>query len=129
MTAPPKKTDKNKDLDDLLYRWHDYCRTYNMTKGYAPCAAGCNNWKSSKQYDTDTTTHGDNLDAAQVVEFDEFMDKLHADHELYYIAICQDAKNIYSGVSTFSHPKMPKGEEGKITTAKARARVIAEFLG
>lgn len=123
------RTDNSALLDDLLIRWHEHCKRFSMAKGYSARAAGCDSWQASKQYDTETTTHSDNLDHAQVREFDEFMDKLHSDRPQYYLAIALNAKNLSVGAFVYSNPRLPKGGELKALTVAARQFAIDKFLG
>ncbi|MGL4640424.1 MAG: hypothetical protein ACRCVX_11950 [Shewanella sp.] len=114
-------------LDELLIAWH---QAYNHTgRAYPTVASGCTNSLTSKQYDTETTTHYDNLDAGDLSDFSDFMDTLHEDRCDYYRALCEDARNLYFGVEVYRNPLLPKGEAMRHLLGLARSFAIREFLG
>lgn len=107
--------DVNARLDDLLSRWDHWAQTQRVTKGYAPKALVCGDFRISRQYDYDNGAMDADIEdgTMKVVHF-----HLAETPEPYRSALYCQARNLRLGLDVWASPRLP-GDP------MARAQVLA----
>ena len=91
-------------LDDLLIRWHHACKHYRHTRGFNSRAPGTDGYRPSRQYDDTNGALDHHLEASQVEAVDFEVSQLQ---EPYRSAIHANARNLSSGSTVWSSPRIP----------------------
>lgn len=99
--------ESNEVLNELLVSWHIRCKHYVYGKDYPSTSAGFSDWRASRQYDDengalDTDIHASTLDTLNA--------EIYALDHPYQDAIHIQARNLYTGKSTWTSPRLPAGE-------------------
>jgi len=112
-------------LDDILSRWHHWASTACMVRGFAPLAAGCWNYRASRQYDdANGALDGDLEDSTMaVVDFQvsEMRDPWRA-------AIHAHARNLNIGRSVWRSPRLPEDRQVRADLVREACCMLAKRL-
>ena len=110
-------------LDDLLYRWHAWSQTDDPGRGYNRRALVCGDFRISRQYDDCNGQLDADVDKAQVhaVEF-----AVRQMAEPWRWAIYANARAIYTGAAVWSHPRVPREDQQRVTF-EARAMLTTRL--
>ena len=103
-------------LDALLVIWHRHSSGYKFGRAYPGTAAGCEQYRPSSQYDSENGARDEDNEKKSAKSVDFLVDKMV---DPYRNAIQINARNLSTGVSDWSSPRLP-------FDPVERARIIAE---
>lgn len=113
-------------LDDLLSRWHSWQRACPATRGYAPRAAGFEQYRTSRQYDDTNSALDTDLDASRSAQVDFEASQMR---DPYRAAIYINARNLCAGLNVWSSPRLPADEtERDIVIREARVLICQRLM-
>lgn len=91
-------------LDALLVIWHRYSSGYRFGRAYPGTAAGCEQYRPSRQYDSENGAMDSDADASLAGAVDCLVQKMV---DPYRNAISINARNLSNGLSVWSSPRLP----------------------
>ena len=91
-------------LDDLLVIWHRHSSGYKFGRSYPGTAAGCEQYRPSRQYDSENGALDSDTDASLAGAIDCLVQKMV---DPYRNAIHINARNLSTGVSDWQSPRLP----------------------
>lgn len=99
-------------LDDLLAAWHAWSRADDPGRGYNRKALVCGDFRISRQHDDANGQLDADIDRGRVhaVEF-----AVRQIAEPWRWAIYGEARAICTGVAVWSHPRVPRQDQARIT--------------
>ena len=103
-------------LDALLVIWHRHSSGYKFGRAYPGTAAGCEQYRPSRQYDSENGALDSDTDASLAGAIDCLVQKMV---DPYRNAIHINARNLSTGVSVWPSPCLP-------FDPVERARIIVE---
>jgi len=105
-------------LDELLKLWHRWQSSYRLKTGYPGTAAGCDQYRASRQYDDTNGALDEDADTAMAKAIDAEVSRMKDPHRT---AIHVEARNL-SAWRVWRSPRLPGDpvELARITT-EARA--------
>ena len=105
-----------KDLDTLLSRWHTWKSKGGGTNGYYGTSPGFEQWRCSRQYDSDNGAADEDAEDAEMNALDFVIGRLSSVHQT---AIQINARNLCTGYYCWASARLP-------ADPLARAHVVAE---
>lgn len=111
-------------LDDLLSRWHHWGASRPATKGWAPKALVCGDYRTSRQYDDTNGALDDDLDASTMRTVDFQVSELA---DPWRSAIYALARSLSCGYAVWSSPRVPPAQRAEIEAA-ARVKITARLI-
>lgn len=112
-------------LDDLLSHWHRWQQLDSPAIGYVRTAAGCSQYRASRQYDDVNGSLDAELDNDTMEKVDFAATEMP---DPYRSAIYAQAKCLSLGLAVFRSPRVPEGEAGQIILRGARQMLIARLI-
>ncbi|MDB5541968.1 MAG: hypothetical protein JWQ89_3695 [Devosia sp.] len=113
-------------LDDLLSRWHNWQHAERGGRGYAPKAAGFEQYRASRQYDDANGALDTDLDALRSAAVDFLAQQMQDPHRA---AIYMDARNLCTGLSVWNSPRLPpEPEMREMIVREARAMLCKKLV-
>lgn len=120
------RDDTDAILDDLLVRWHHYCKPALVGRGFNRRALVVGDYVTSSQYDVENGALDEAIERRIMKDLDFQIAELPA---LFCIAIHANARALYIGVSVFTNPRLPADRaEREQVVRDARAALLLRVL-
>ncbi len=117
--------DQRAKLDDLLTRWHQWGGQHSQTRGFAPKALVCGDYRTSRQWDDQNGALDDDIDD-QIMRAVDF--NVREMPEPHRSAIYCVARALTVGAAVFNHPRLPQDRAERMAVIEeARRRLTARL--
>jgi len=112
-------------LDDLLVAWHKWAKGYQHVGGVSSSPM-FRDAKTSRGWDSLTEIVDETIDSCRMVAVNFHVMELQPDHRT---AIQLNARNLATGVSVWSSPRLPQDpEERTVLLMEARNKLLKRLL-
>ena len=112
-------------LDDILSRWHSWGKHQGGVRGFAPCAAGMEQYRCSRQYDDVSGALDDDLEHRRCKQVDIDVLQMNQPHRS---AIHVLARNLSTGYFVWANPRLPYDPEEREAIVREARVIIAKKL-
>lgn len=118
----PLSAYQNTQLDGILSDWHQYAHAKRDVRGFARSAAGCEDWRASKQWDDQNGALDLDLDLRIVANTGRCIMRMD---EPFRSAITENARNLATGWVVWTSPRLPMDRaERDAVVATARENLV-----
>ena len=108
-------------LDDLLSRWHSWQLANKTTRGYAPKALVCGDYRISRQYDDVSGALDDDLDNLRSRQVDHEVRQMGETHRA---AIYTLARNLATGREVWFSPRLPQDKPARDAIVREARNIL-----
>jgi hypothetical protein len=113
-------------LDDLLSRWHAWQQGAKASRGFAPKALVCGEYRTSRQYDDGNGALDSDLEALRSRQVDHEVRQMAEPHRT---AVYCEARNLSTGWAVWESPRLPRVRaEREAIIAEARHTVFVRVV-
>lgn len=112
-------------LDDILSRWHHWSSSSRLVKGYASRSLVCGDFKISRQYDDSNGALDSDIENQTMKAVDFQISEMP---EPFRSAIYCHARNLCTGVSIWSSPRLPQDREARAAIVVSARAMLSRRL-
>jgi hypothetical protein len=112
-------------LDDLLSRWHAWQQGAKASRGFAPKALVCGEYRTSRQYDDGNGALDSDLEALRSRQVDHEVRQMAEPHRT---AVYCEARNLSTGYAVWSSPRLPRHAVERESVVVAARQIICGRL-
>ena len=115
-------------LDDILARWAWWLRPVNVGRGHEKRAAGCGDYRSSRQYDDANGALDEWAEHQQCKAVDAEIQRMPDDPRPLRTALHAEGRRLVVGVDVYRSPRLPADAQVRAVVIRdARAMLLGRL--